>query len=78
MLCTCFNVDSGTCTLLTGECIYILNACGCIKPGMCPWRCASSSPERAPPSVLGTVLYPTLVFSVSWLISVMGCAHAVT
>jgi len=38
VLCTCFNVDSGTCTLLTGECIYILNACGVIKPGICPWR----------------------------------------
>ncbi|KAK9837249.1 hypothetical protein WJX81_001439 [Elliptochloris bilobata] len=38
VLCTCFDVDSSTCTLLTGECIYILNACGCIKPGMCPWR----------------------------------------
>ena len=44
VLCTCFNVDSGTCTLLTGECIYILNACGCIKPGMCPWRRAPSHP----------------------------------
>jgi len=38
VLCTCFNVDSGTCTLLTGECFYVLNACGILKPGICPWR----------------------------------------
>lgn len=38
LLCTVFKVETATCALLTGQCIYIEGACGSLCPCICPDR----------------------------------------
>jgi hypothetical protein len=38
LLCAVFDTNTATCALLTGECIYLVGACGALWPTICPDR----------------------------------------